>query len=255
MKISPFAGKPAPPGMLVDVPRLITAYYTDVPDPTVPAQRVAFGTSGHRGSSFNRAFNEWHILAITQAICLYRAQQDIAGPLFLGIDTHALSIPGLRHRARGAGGQRGRGDDRRRGRIHADPGDFSRDPDVQSRAKKRRSPTGSSSRPRTIRRMTAASNTTRPNGGPADTAVTGWIEAKANALLEARLEGVKRIPYEQGSARLDDASARLSQRLHRRPRQRGRPGRHSRREDQPRRRSARRRRRPLLGDGSRSATV
>lgn len=93
MKISPLAGKPAPPEILVDVPRLITAYYTDVPDPTVAAQRVAFGTSGHRGSSFQRAFNEWHILAITQAICQYRAQQDITGPLFLGIDTHALSVP------------------------------------------------------------------------------------------------------------------------------------------------------------------
>ena len=93
MKISPLAGKPAPLGILVDVPRLITAYYTEVPDPKVPAQRVAFGTSGHRGSSFNRAFNEWHILAITQAICLYRAKLNISGPLFVGIDTHALSIP------------------------------------------------------------------------------------------------------------------------------------------------------------------
>jgi phosphoglucomutase len=93
VKISPLAGKPAPLEILVDVPRLITAYFTGVPDPTVLAQRVAFGTSGHRGSSFNRAFNEWHILAITQAICLYRRSQNIAGPLFLGIDTHALSIP------------------------------------------------------------------------------------------------------------------------------------------------------------------
>src|SRR5271170_2919071 len=93
MNISPLAGKPAPLEILVDVSRLITAYYTDTPDPTVPAQRVAFGTSGHRGSSFKRAFNEWHILAITQAICLYRKQQATDGPLYLGIDTHALSIP------------------------------------------------------------------------------------------------------------------------------------------------------------------
>ena len=93
MSISPLAGKPAETGILVNVPRLITAYYTDVPDPAVPAQRVAFGTSGHRGSSFKRAFNEWHILAITQAICQYRAEHKISGPLFLGIDTHALSIP------------------------------------------------------------------------------------------------------------------------------------------------------------------
>jgi alpha-D-glucose phosphate-specific phosphoglucomutase len=93
MKISPLAGKPAPLGILVNVPRLLTAYYAGVPDPSVPEQRVAFGTSGHRGSSFKLSFNEWHILAITQAICLYRRRQKIAGPLYLGIDTHALSVP------------------------------------------------------------------------------------------------------------------------------------------------------------------
>ena len=83
MIISPLAGKPAPVGILVDVPRLVTAYYAEVPDPAVPAERVAFGTSGHRGSSFNRAFNEWHILAITQAICFYRKLQATEGPLFM----------------------------------------------------------------------------------------------------------------------------------------------------------------------------
>ena len=93
MKISPLAGKPAPPEILVNVPRLITAYYTEVPDASVPEQRVAFGTSGHRGSSFKRSFNEAHILAITQAICLFRQEKKVDGPLFLGIDTHALSIP------------------------------------------------------------------------------------------------------------------------------------------------------------------
>src|SRR5471032_3082945 len=93
MKISPMAGKLASPEILVDVPRLVTAYYTGVPDPAVPGQRVAFGTSGHRGSSLNLAFNEDHILAITQAICRYRTRQGISGPLFLGIDTHALSEP------------------------------------------------------------------------------------------------------------------------------------------------------------------
>ena len=89
------AGKPAEPSMLVDVPKLITAYYTDVPDASVPEQRVSFGTSGHRGSAFQKSFNEWHILAISQAICLYRGQQKIDGPLFLGMDTHALSVPAL----------------------------------------------------------------------------------------------------------------------------------------------------------------
>ena len=93
MKVSPFAGKAPDPGMLVNVPRLITAYYTELPDPFLPTQRVAFGTSGHRGSSLQKAFNEWHILAISQAICLYRKQQQIEGPLFLGMDPHALSVP------------------------------------------------------------------------------------------------------------------------------------------------------------------
>jgi phosphoglucomutase len=92
---APSAGKPADETMLVNVPRLITAYYSDRPDPSVPSQRVVFGTSGHRGSAFEKAFNEWHILAITQAICLYRAQNKIDGPLFLGMDTHALSVPAL----------------------------------------------------------------------------------------------------------------------------------------------------------------
>ena len=89
------AGKPAEAATLVNVPRLITAYYSDRPDPSVASQRVVFGTSGHRGSAFEKAFNEWHILAITQAICLYRAQNKIDGPLFLGMDTHALSVPAL----------------------------------------------------------------------------------------------------------------------------------------------------------------
>ncbi|PWB78188.1 MAG: alpha-D-glucose phosphate-specific phosphoglucomutase, partial [Candidatus Methylomirabilota bacterium] len=93
MKRNPQAGQPASPGMLVNVPRLITAYYADAPDPAAPAQRVAFGTSGHRGSAFQQSFNEAHILAITQAICDYRRAQRIDGPLFLGMDTHALSVP------------------------------------------------------------------------------------------------------------------------------------------------------------------
>jgi phosphoglucomutase len=90
MTVSPFAGRPATAAMLVDVAALVTAYYTEVPDPSVPGQRVAFGTSGHRGSALDRTFNEAHVLAIAQAICLFRAQQQIDGPLFLGMDTHAL---------------------------------------------------------------------------------------------------------------------------------------------------------------------
>ena len=92
-RISPLAGQLAPPASLVDLSKLVTAYFTDVPDPTLPAQQVAFGTSGHRGSSFEASFNEWHVLAITQAICQYRHANGITGPLFLGADTHALSQP------------------------------------------------------------------------------------------------------------------------------------------------------------------
>ncbi len=93
MTVSPFAGKPAQPAMLVNVPELVTAFYTEVPDPSMPEQWVAFGTSGHRGSALERTFNEWHVLAISQAICQYRKKRSIDGPLFLGIDTHALSVP------------------------------------------------------------------------------------------------------------------------------------------------------------------
>src|SRR5450432_379284 len=93
MEISPLAGKPASPEILVDIPKLLTAYYTGKPDVSDPQQRVSFGTSGHRGSSFKNSFNENHILAITQAICLYRKEQKTDGPLFLGFDTHALSAP------------------------------------------------------------------------------------------------------------------------------------------------------------------
>ncbi|HVU80761.1 MAG TPA: alpha-D-glucose phosphate-specific phosphoglucomutase, partial [Rhodanobacteraceae bacterium] len=96
-KISPLAGKPAPKGILVDVDKLLAAYADIRPDPSNPAQRVAFGTSGHRGSSLDGSFNEWHILAITQAICDYRAKESVTGPLFIGFDTHALSQPAFRN--------------------------------------------------------------------------------------------------------------------------------------------------------------
>src|SRR3954469_15655310 len=91
--VNPLAGKPAPHSLLVDLPRLVTAYYTRAPDAREPSERVAFGTSGHRGSALDSSFNENHVLAITQAICQYRQKQGIDGPLFLGLDTHALSAP------------------------------------------------------------------------------------------------------------------------------------------------------------------
>jgi phosphoglucomutase len=95
MNISPLAGTAAAKSKLVDIPQLITAYYSEIPDPAIPEQKVSFGTSGHRGSSLSKGFNEWHILAITQAICLYRSKEKIDGPLFIGVDTHALSSPAL----------------------------------------------------------------------------------------------------------------------------------------------------------------
>src|SRR6266481_8656892 len=93
MSVSPLAGQPADPSILINVPRLVAAYYTERPDPSIRGHRVVFGTSGHRGSSLDAAFNEAHILAITQAICSYRASRNVDGPLFIGIDTHALSEP------------------------------------------------------------------------------------------------------------------------------------------------------------------
>src|ERR1700738_3455749 len=93
LKANALAGKPAPVSLLLNVARLVTAYYAERPDPAVAAERVAFGTSGHRGSAFDRTFNEAHILAITQAICAYRQTHHIEGPLFIGMDTHALSEP------------------------------------------------------------------------------------------------------------------------------------------------------------------
>ena len=115
MKISPLAGKPAESGRLVNVPRLITAYYTEVPDYSVPEQRVAFGTSGHRGSAFENTFNEWHILAITQAICLYRKQHKITGPLFLGTGHTCALRAGDGQRIGSVSRQWRRCDDRGRG--------------------------------------------------------------------------------------------------------------------------------------------
>ena len=119
--------------MLVNVPRLVSAYYTERPDPTVPEQRVAFGTSGHRGSAFDNAFNEWHILAISQAICLYREQHGIDGPLFLGMDTHALSVPAFSS-ALEVLAANGVELMIALARVHPDPRHFPRDPHVQQRA-------------------------------------------------------------------------------------------------------------------------
>jgi phosphoglucomutase len=193
--VSERAGKPAEPSMLVDVDRLIGAYYDIKPDPAIPAQQVAFGTSGHRGSSLNGSFNENHILATSEAICRYRRSQGIDGPLFIGKDSHALSEPATRSAlevlvANGvsvlvdsAGGltptpsishailtyNRGRSEGLSDGIVvtpsHNPPedGGFKYNP---------------------------------PNGGPADTDVTGAIQREANELLRTSLAGVKRVSYD-----------------------------------------------------------
>ena len=128
VKISPLAGKPAEPSMLVNVSRLVAAYYDGRPDPTVPAQRVSFGTSGHRGSPLEQSFNEAHILAISQAICLHRRAQRIEGPLFLGRDTHAVSEPAFRTALEVLAANGVEVDDRSGRRLHADAGRLARHP-------------------------------------------------------------------------------------------------------------------------------
>src|SRR5580658_4976027 len=176
MNISPLAGKPAPLEILVDVSRLITAYYTDAPDPSLAEQRVAFGTSGHRGSSFKRSFNENHILTITQAICLYRKEQRIDGPLFLGIDTHALSVPAC---ASALEVLAANGVDV----ILAEGDEYTPTPVIShailthNRGKKIGLADGIVVTPSHNPPHDGGFKYNPPNGGPADNAITGWIEA------------------------------------------------------------------------------
>ena len=196
MKVSPFAGKPAEPSMLVNVPRLVTAYYTEIPDPSVPEQRVAFGTSGHRGSAFDKAFNEWHILAISQAICLYRAQQKIDGPLFLGMDTHALSLPAHASAlevlaANGVEVMIANGDE------YTPTPAISHAILTHNRGRSTGLADGIVITPSHNPPHDGGFKYNPVNGGPADFAVTRWIEAKANEFLESGLRGVKRFPFEK----------------------------------------------------------
>jgi phosphoglucomutase len=196
MKASPFAGKPPEPAMLVNVPKLVTAYYTDVPDPAMPEQRVAFGTSGHRGSAFEKAFNEWHILAISQAICLYRKEQKINGPLFLGMDTHALSVPALASSlevlaANGVEVMIAEGDE------YTPTPAISHAILTYNCGRKTGLADGIVITPSHNPPHDGGFKYNPPNGGPAETSVTRWIEAKANQFLETGLQGVKRIPFKK----------------------------------------------------------
>lgn len=194
MKTSPLAGKPAPRAILVKVPRLMTAYYSLAPDPTKPAQRVAFGTSGHRGSAFDTAFNENHIVAITQAICDYRVKAGIDGPLFLGIDTHALSASAFASALEVLAANDVT--------VMIDDRDGYTPTPVISHAIL----TYNKGRTSGLADGIVVTPSHNPpddggfkynptNGGPADTEITTWIENRANEFLATDLKGVKRIPF------------------------------------------------------------
>lgn len=196
MTVSPLAGKPAPPAMLVNVPKLIAAYYADAPDPSVPGQRVRFGTSGHRGSALDTAFNEDHILAISQAICRYRAEHSIDGPLFLGMDTHALSVPARASAlevlaANGVTVMIAEGDE------------YTPTPAVShailtyNLGRKTGLADGIVITPSHNPPHDGGFKYNPPHGGPAEREITAWIETTANGFLEHGLHGVKRIPVER----------------------------------------------------------
>ncbi|MES2148538.1 MAG: phosphoglucomutase (alpha-D-glucose-1,6-bisphosphate-dependent) [Pseudomonadota bacterium] len=199
MRIDSLAGEPAPASVLVDVARLVSAYYTDRPDAAVAAQRVAFGTSGHRGSSFQSSFNEHHVLAISQAICEYRARQGSTGPLFLGIDTHALSVPAC---ASALEVLAANGVDV----MLATNDEYTPTPAVSlailthNRARSARLADGIVITPSHNPPDSGGFKYNPSHGGPADTGVTDWIGARANQLLESGLQGVKRMPL-QGALR------------------------------------------------------
>jgi phosphoglucomutase len=194
--ISPLAGKLPPPSLLVNTPRLVTAYFADTPDVSLPAQRVAFGTSGHRGSAFDRAFNEAHILAIAQAICLYRAGKGIDGPLFVGIDTHALSEPAFASALEvfAANGVE---------TMIDQAGGYTPTPVIShailtyNRGREAGLADGVVISPSHNPPQDGGFKYNPPNGGPADVDVTAWIEATANDLIAKGLEGVLRMPLER----------------------------------------------------------
>ena len=196
MAIHPLAGSPAPASILVDVPKLIAAYFSEKPDAMVREQRVAFGTSGHRGSAFKRSFNEWHILAITQAICEYRAGQGTVGPLYLGRDTHALSEPACASALEvlAANGVE----------VMIDrDGGYTPTPVISHAILTYNGGRTSGLADGIV--ITPSHNPPEdggikynpPHGGPADTQVTKWIEDRANTLLAADLQGVNRLSDDQ----------------------------------------------------------
>jgi phosphoglucomutase len=195
-QINPRAGKLANASELVDVAKLITAYFAERPDPRVPEQRVAFGTSGHRGSSFDRGFNEWHILAITQAICLYRRDQKIDGPLFLGIDTHALSCPALASAMEVLAANDV-------DVMLSERTDYTPTPAVShailtyNRGRKTGLADGIVVTPSHNPPESGGFKYNPTHGGPAGSEVTSWIQNQANEFLSAKLDGVRRVSLEK----------------------------------------------------------
>jgi phosphoglucomutase len=194
--ISPLAGKIAPVAMRVDIPRLITAYYSERPNPAVRTQRVSFGTSGHRGSSLENSFNEWHILAVSQATCEYRKLHHIDGPLFLGIDTHALSIPAYATALEVLAANQVEV-------MIATGDDYTPTPAVShailtyNRGRTGGWADGIVITPSHNPPDSGGFKYNPTNGGPADTDVTRWIETRANELLVVELKGVKRVLFER----------------------------------------------------------
>lgn len=194
MSVSPLAGKPADRSILTDIPKLKAAYYAEIPDPSIRDQRVAFGTSGHRGSSLKRSFNEWHILAITQAICLYRKQQNITGPLYMGMDTHALSVPAMSSALEvlAANGVEV---------MLAENDEFTPTPVIShailtyNKGRTSALADGIVITPSHNPPGEGGFKYNPPNGGPAEQNVTGWIEKQANEFLANKLSGVKRNNY------------------------------------------------------------
>jgi phosphoglucomutase len=195
-KINPLAGKIADPSDLTNIPRLVTAYFSGKPDPSIPAQRVAFGTSGHRGSSFNNAFNEAHILSISQALCDHRKAAGIDGPLFVGIDTHALAEPALASALEvfAANGVE----------VMVDEHDgytptpvISHAILVYNKGRQKGLADGVVITPSHNPPEDGGFKYNPPNGGPADTDITSAIERAANGFLEDGLRGVKRMSYDR----------------------------------------------------------
>lgn len=196
MKVSPLAGKSPPQELLVHVDQLMKAYYSGIPDPSNVSQSVSFGTSGHRGSSLDNSFNENHILAISQAICLYRASQKIDGPLFMGMDTHALSKPALQTAlevlaANGVTVMLSEGE------PYTPTPAISHAILTYNRGRKDHLADGIVITPSHNPPAEGGFKYNPPHGGPAGTDITKWIQNKANELLKNKLSGVKRISFEE----------------------------------------------------------